>query len=232
MGAKNTWATVLTLMDASIDPELEREATQLLGNLPGIKKVEKLRARRSGPFYFLDGHVHVASSMDVFHSHALVHEAEKIVRTQRPDVESVILHVEPSQKPVRRVLVPLEKAGDLDGSISVHFGRARCFLVATIAGETIKDVAVDKNTFAQKKVRAGLAVINEFVKKHHLDAVLVSEIGEIAFLGLRNSFVDVLHIPGGTAREAINAYANGRLEYLSNPTHSSEQKLETATDES
>lgn len=224
VGAKNVWSSVLALMDASLDPELEREASEILSKLAGIKKVEKLRARRSGPFYFLDCHVHVSSSMDVFHSHALVHEAEEIVRIQRPEVESVILHVEPYQNTVRRVLVPIEETESLDGAISRHFGRARCFIIATIIGKTVTDIAVAKNTFAQQKVRAGLAVINEFVRRHQLDAVLVTEIGEIAFHSLRSSFVDVLHTTQATAREAIEAYVRERLSHLSHPTHSSGQE--------
>jgi len=93
VGLGNAWRAVLALMDASVDPELERDALKVLAEIPGVRNAHELRARRSGPFYFLEGHIHVAGSMDVTRSHALSHNAQVAIRNRRPDVEGVILHV-------------------------------------------------------------------------------------------------------------------------------------------
>lgn len=95
IGGRNSWIAFLSLMDASVDKQLEEDVADILMQIPGIKNTHKLRARRAGPFYFIEGHIHVPSSMDVASSHALAHEAERIVRKKRPEVEGVILHVEP-----------------------------------------------------------------------------------------------------------------------------------------
>jgi len=97
--------------------------------------------------------------------------------------------------------------------------------VATLRGAEIEDYAVEPNAFRQKVVRAGLAVIRSFVKERELDAVLVREIGEIAFHGLRDEFVDLHRAPEGSAAEALEAFARGKLEVLPEPTHTSEEKL-------
>ncbi|MBU1707090.1 cation diffusion facilitator family transporter [bacterium] len=95
IGGRNSWIALLSLMDASVDKQLEADVADILMQIAGIKNTHKLRARRAGPFYFIEGHIHVPSSMDVASSHALAHEAERVVRQKRPEVEGVILHVEP-----------------------------------------------------------------------------------------------------------------------------------------
>jgi len=229
VGLGNAWRALLALMDASVNPALEQDARDILADMPGVKKVEKLRARRSGPFYFLDGHIQVAASMDVNRSHALSHNAQRAIRDKRPEVEGVVLHVEPYRGSVRNVLVPVKGRGGLKEEIAEHFGRADAFLLATLEGDKIRDFAVEDNPFRHKSVRAGLAVINRFVKEKQLDAVIVRELGEIAFHGLRDNFVDVFQARGGTAEEILKAYAGKRLGYLRGPTHSSEEKLADVT---
>jgi cation diffusion facilitator family transporter len=226
VGLGNASRALLALMDASVNPALEKEATDILADMPGVKKVEKLRARRSGPFYFLDGQIQVAASMDVNRSHALSHDAQRAIREKRPEVEAVVLHIEPYRGSVRNVLIPVQGRNGLKERIAEHFGRADAFLLATLEDGELKDFAVENNPFQHKSVRAGLAVINRFVKEKQLDAVIVRELGEIAFHGLRDNFVDVFHADEGTAEQILKDYAQKRLEYLRGPTHSSEEKLD------
>ena len=76
-----------------------------------------------------------------------------------------------------------------------------------------------------KQVRAGLSAVREFVEEGKLDAVICREIGEIAFHTLRDKFLEVYRSPEQSAADALKAYAQGQLELLIAPTHSSEQKL-------
>ena len=231
VGLGNAWRALLALMDASVNPALEQDATDILAEMPGVKRVEKLRARRSGPFYFLDGDIQVAASMDVNRSHALSHEAQRIIREKRPHVQGVVLHVEPYRGTVLNVLVPLKGRDGLKAEIAEHFGRAEAFLLATLDEGQVRGSAVEDNPFRDKSVRAGLAVINRFVKEKQLDAVIVRELGEIAFHGLRDNFVDVFQAHDGTAEQTLKAYAEKRLDHLRGPTHSSEEKLADVTGE-
>jgi predicted Fe-Mo cluster-binding NifX family protein len=225
MGSKNAWFALLSLVDASVDPALEVNLTRILGRMAEVKKVEKIRVRGSGPFYFVEGHIHVAGSMEVTRSHALSHEAYRLIVQESPEVEAVILHVEPSMKSVQKVIIPISSSEGLQGKVETHFGRAPWFLLASVENGRITDSVVLRNPFSQKPVRAGLAVINRFIREREIDVALVREIGEISFHGLRDSLVEIYLAPEGTAAQALEAYAVGRLEYLAAPTHSSEEKL-------
>jgi len=226
VGFKNGWSALLTIMDASVDPELEKEVTEILHDIPGVRRVEKLRARKSGPYYFVEGHVQVAGSMDVNRSHALSHKAQRVVREKQPDVEGVILHIEPYQTSIRRVLVPVKSSHGLSAQVEAHFGRAPWFLLVTIDSQNITETKTIKNPFVKKNTRAGLAVINRFVKEHELDAVLVREIGEIAFYALRDHCAEIYLSSEGTAEDTLRNYIDKKLEYLTAPTHSSEKKMD------
>jgi cation diffusion facilitator family transporter len=226
VGLKNSWSALLTIMDASVDPVLERDVTKILNDIPGVRRVEKLRARKSGPYYFVEGHIQVAASMDVKRSHALSHKAQRAVREKRPDVEGVILHIEPYQTGMRRVLVPVSSCEGLSAQVEAHFGRAPWFLLVTIDNQNIIETKTIKNPFVKKDTRAGLAVINRFVKEHQLDAVLVREIGEIAFYALRDHCTEIFLSREGIAEDTLRNYIEKILEYLTAPTHSSEKKMD------
>lgn len=62
------------------------------------------------------------------------------------------------------------------------------------------------------------------------DAVICRQIGEIAFHALRDDYVEVYQCPACTAGEALDMFAQGELQLLLKPTHSSEQKLEAEHD--
>ncbi len=223
-GLKTGWGALLALMDASVDPDLEHAVVAVLLGIPGVRKVEKVSSRKAGPYFFVEAHVWVTGSMDVNRSHALSHEAQRLIKERQPKVEGVILHLEPYRNPKRRVLVPVQSADGLSAEVEAHFGRAPWFLIATVDGSSVIEIATEVNPFVDKTVRAGLAVINRFVKEHELDAILLREIGEIAFHGLRDNGVEVLRSRAGTAEESLREYRAGGLEHLNAPTHSSEEK--------
>lgn len=227
VGVKNARASMLSLMDASVDPDLERDIIKVLLEMPEVHHVEKVRARRSGPFYFVEGHIHVARSMDVMRSHALTHEAQRTIREKKPQVEGVILHVEPHREKTRRVLVPIVSEEGMAASLERHFGRAAWFLIATFDGTRLVDHKVERNPFRDKKVRAGLAVVNWLVDEMKISAAILREVGEIAYHTLRDHYVEVFRASDGTAKDVLDAYAAGQLKLLPEPTHSSERKIET-----
>jgi cation diffusion facilitator family transporter len=217
---------VLSLMDASVDPELEGQVARIIADVPGVRGVEQIRSRRSGPFYFVEGHVDVKPRMDVERSHALAHRAAEAVRERLPRIEGVVLHIEPWRGRTQTVLVPVESDDGLDATISTHFGRSPFFLVAHLDGDELQETAVEENTLRDRSLRVGLGVIRTFLKEHDLDAVLLREIGEIAFHGLRDDAVGIYRAPEGSARGALEQYAAHNLELLPDPTHSSEERVE------
>jgi len=225
VGLKNGWVALQALMDASVDPGLEREVKSIIDEIPGVRNVESIRARRSGPYYFIEGHVQVAGSMDVSRSHSLSHQAQRAIGERRADVEGVILHIEPYRSSFRKVLVPIQSPDGLLSRVEAHFGRAPWFVLATLRDKNVVGAEIEDNPFARKDVRAGLAVVNKFVRDRKLDAILVKDIGEIAFHALRDNGVEILRSGDGTVEQSLKDFVEMKLDFLSEPTHSSEKKL-------
>ena len=226
VGVQHGWIALLSLMDASIDPELEQRVNDILLETQGVRAVRRIRARRSGPFYFVEGHVLVSRGMDVSRSHALSHSAGQRIREKMPRIEGVMLHVEPYLAPRRRVLIPVDSGSpgvdSRDMQVSEHFGRAPVFVVASIEDGQIIEITTVENPFREKKVRAGLAAVNRFIADQDIDIVLLREIGEIAFHALRDNYVSVYTVSCDVVSNVLDQYVTGKLVLANEPTHSSE----------
>jgi len=221
VGCKNGWIALLSLMDATVDPELEEEARGILEGMSGVKWVEKLRARKAGPFFFLDGHVHVAPSMDVTRTHFLSHEAQEKIRRKRPEVESVLLHIEPYVGRTRKILIPVEGGGGPEEMMSPVLSRAPFFLAVTIDDGDRTECRVVENPFLHKKVHAGLAVFHELIEQMSIDVILVQEIGEITFHMLRDHGLETYRVEAEvSAQQALSLYEKRELDILHEPTRS------------
>lgn len=81
------------LLDAAvIDPERVRAVVR---DLPGVTGCHEIRSRGSRRAVHLDLHVQVAPSMTVIEGHRLSHDVQERVRAALPEVEEVLVHLEP-----------------------------------------------------------------------------------------------------------------------------------------
>jgi len=221
IGAKNGRVAVYSLLDASLDRELEDRIGQIAESVPGVKGAGRVRLRRAGPFRFGIAEVRVQKSTDVARAHEVAHKVERAVRAEIPNVEMLTVHLEPFQPTQQMVMVPADGRG-LDADASEHFGRAKCFLFASVTGEDVRHSECIENTFRGQKARAALAVIKSVLADQKVDAVLTREIGEIAFHTLRDHYVTIYCAPACTVAEALAQFAKGSLPPLTAPTHASE----------
>jgi len=221
LGLKHGRMAVYALLDASLDPELEREAASIAKRVPGVMHVEQIRLRRSGPFRFGIAHIHLRKSVDVGRAHEVAHQVVRAVREAIHEIETLTIHLEPFQPEVQTVVVPAD-GDNIDAPVSAHFGRAKFFTLTRVSSGNLEDTEFIENTVRQKAARAGLAAIKEILKSRKVDAVLTREIGEIAFHTLRDGYVDIYAAPEGTVREALTRFASEGLAPLEEPTHASE----------
>ncbi len=82
------------LMDAESTHVRDPARTIALG-VPGVKGVEKTRARKSGTRHWLEMHIEVDPDMTVRDSHAVGGRVRAEVRARMPTVADVLVHVEP-----------------------------------------------------------------------------------------------------------------------------------------
>ena len=225
LGIKNTRIAVFGLMDASLDPQMEKEITKLVLSVKGIKEVENLRLRKAGLFRFGEAHIRINPSVDVNRGHILAHQASDLIRQRFPSVESFTVHIEPYRGEKRRIMIPVENEEGLDAPVMSHFGKARYFLFADLQRDKILSVRTEKNEFQDNKTRVGLDVVNYFISSRGVDVILTKEIGEIGYHALRDSYVDIYQSEGNYAGEDIDYFQSGKLNLLTNPTHSCDEEI-------
>ncbi|HEX2979358.1 MAG TPA: cation-efflux pump [Anaerolineaceae bacterium] len=86
--------TVEGLLDAApkgMRPQIE----QVVGSIPGVASVSKVRVRTSGPVQFVDVHLSAVPNASLEEAHAVASQVEKAVKKMYPRAD-VIVHVEPS----------------------------------------------------------------------------------------------------------------------------------------
>lgn len=78
--------------------ETAAAAGKIASSVPGVSKVQKAFARKSGVLYWIDMHIWVDGSMSVRESHKLAHAVKDAVRQRLPQVRDVLIHVEPADR--------------------------------------------------------------------------------------------------------------------------------------
>jgi cation diffusion facilitator family transporter len=86
---------IYELMDAQPDTEFLKSVSDVAASVPGVKRVEKLLARKMGTVYLCDMHIEVDGSLPVRQAHHLAHQVKDTVRKQLPRIADVLVHIEP-----------------------------------------------------------------------------------------------------------------------------------------
>lgn len=84
------------LLDAA-SPDLAEAVRATAGKINGVRLVEKVEARKSGRGYLVDMHLHVDPAMSVHDAHSLAGLVKAVIRQTHPDVQRVLIHVEPDE---------------------------------------------------------------------------------------------------------------------------------------
>lgn len=225
LGIKNIWTSLLVLMDANLDPELQSEIEEEINNIYGVKGVSEVRIRQSGPFKMVECKIETSPSLPLYKAHELASKAEDYIIENYKHIESVFIHVEPSRKKVISAIIPVKDINGLDSKVHGHFGRAPYFVVLKLSDNS-NNVEIEDfyfNEFLGEKKHIGIKVIKAIVK-YKIDLLFTSRIGEISFYMLKDSFVDIYKVEEDSSmRDIIEKYHNNKLEQITSPTHSVEE---------
>jgi predicted Fe-Mo cluster-binding NifX family protein len=144
------------LLDASADVETLLQVHQLIEQQPAVVEVKSVLGRNAGRYRCIEAEVGLRVQV-LDKAHQISHAIAAAIRNQIPHVERLLVHVEPTQRPVRRVAVPLANRA---GTVSVHFGTAPYFALTEIyitTGEIVKQTIV-VNPYAADPRGRGLKV--------------------------------------------------------------------------
>jgi cation diffusion facilitator family transporter len=227
LGTKNIWLSVLVLMDASLDPGLQKEMEEMVHKITGVEDVYEIRIRQSGPFKLVECEIATHPSIPVYQAHDLADRIENLIKDSYKQIDSVFVHVEPSKKDVLSAIIPVEEVNGLNSRVHGHFGRAPYFIILRLDGDNVEIEDFYYNEFIKEKDRIHLAIeVIKAVIKHNLDIVFTSKIGEIAFYMLKDNFVNIYKAEeGSTVHQVIEKYRNNQVDKITEPHPAEESEV-------
>ena len=83
------------LMDRIPGHEIVRSIRQAAESVPGVLAIEKLAVRKAGLGYRVNLHVQAEPTMPLYEAHVLSGRVKKAIQRQVPQVQSVLVHMEP-----------------------------------------------------------------------------------------------------------------------------------------
>ncbi|RLI25214.1 hypothetical protein DRO57_04585 [Candidatus Bathyarchaeota archaeon] len=210
---------VYALMDVSPSKTVEEKVMQAIGSVEGVIGFRDLKLRKSGSFLFGEVIIKVKPGLSVEKAHEVADKLEKAIKSKVRELEYITIHVEPTEKPVQKVAIPIEHYVGLGSRPAERFGRSKNILIATVNLEDkeLMDLTVVKNPYSQDRVRAGLKTA-KLLLKQGVDAVVTSEIGEIAYHTLRDGLVLIYLLEGSTVKEVLDRFMDKKLMVLERPT--------------
>jgi cation diffusion facilitator family transporter len=230
LGGESIWMSILSLLDANLDPELQAEIGQKIAGISGVRGVPKLRVRRSGPFRMIDCTIESSPHIPLYRAHELADKIEDAVTGDYNEIETVFIHVEPSREKVLSALIPVAEVNGIDSRIHGHFGRAPFFVIVRFDGNKIEIVDFYYNEFLGEKLHIGVKIIKALIHSG-LNLLFTCSIGELSFYMLKENFIDIYRVDEElTVKEIIQGYRDKRLPVMTAPTHPLEES-ETITHE-
>ncbi len=215
----NACQAICALLDVSPGREIEEKVISTISSISGVRAVENLRLRSSGPFIFGEVIVKVGEKLDVKRAHEIADLVEARAKSEVPQLLALTVHVEPEEIEKRRVAIPLLENKGRKSKVASKFGRAKYFALVDVdlKERLIERVEIIRNPHAREVLHAGLKTAR-FLTARKIDAVITKEIGEIAFSVLRANLIEVYKCEGRMLGSVISAFLKGKLKELRKPT--------------
>jgi cation diffusion facilitator family transporter len=84
------------IMDENLHHVFIDKIREVSEEVPGVVRLEKILVRKSGMRYWVDIHVHVEGALTVDAGHTIAHEYKAHLMESLPEIEDVLVHIEPA----------------------------------------------------------------------------------------------------------------------------------------
>lgn len=95
MGYKIIEGGAKEMMEEQDNPEIMEKVENIVNECTNAKNPHLIRMRRLGSYYIVDMHIEFPENMSVKESHNIVNSLEHRIREQLPEVQEVVIHIEP-----------------------------------------------------------------------------------------------------------------------------------------
>lgn len=158
------------LLDASLDAKSLDEISKIVAADPAVSEITWITGRNAGRFRFVEAGVTLRPTERAKIEIAIA-RIEASVRAALPQVERVLLHLEPRASPRTLYAIPV---ADLAGAVSEHFGEAPYFAFVALdrMNGAIEEQHVRANPYRDEERAKGLRVA-EWLTAQKVDRVVV-----------------------------------------------------------
>ncbi len=224
LGLSTIRVSILTLLDANLEPEVQHAIAREIFEIKGIREVTDLKIRLSGPFKMVDCSIATSPSLSVYKAHELADAVERVIKSKHAHIDSVFVHVEPTAKTVLSAIIPVKEMNGVTSRVHGHFGRAPYFVIVRFSAKgdmlEIEDFFYNEFLSETSKLHVGVRAVKALLR-YNFDLLFTSHIGEISFSMLHDHFVEIFKINEDiTVAEVVDLYRNDQLEQITKPTHS------------
>ncbi|HQP49592.1 MAG TPA: cation diffusion facilitator family transporter [Spirochaetota bacterium] len=223
IGVENIFHSVLVLLDADTNKKLRGEIEYCVVGVRGVKGVNQVKIRETGPFKIVELDILASPSATVYAVDRLSDTIRNIIYREFDNIEGIFIDVKPAKNEVYRAVIPVKDVNGLESRVYDHFGKSKYFIIITIHEGVFEIEDFYLNEFLGKDKRIGLNVIKSIIH-YNIDILLTVEIGEISFHILRDNLIDIYKVPEGdiTVKDVAQKFLAGKLEKIESPTHSSD----------
>ncbi len=216
IGIKNS---ILNLLDAWSHPEILANIRKIVSSFSEVKKVKSIRIRKAGPLIFGDIIIGVSPELSIDETHEIMNSIESKLRKEIPSLSDIVIHAEPVEKREMIVCVSVEKTSNDELVISDHFGKAPLIAIFAVnrSEKSFKLISTMENKFIKTPKHSGIKLARALSGKG-IDAVIIRNIGEAAFLALKAFMMSVYRTESRKIESALNDLINGKLEKLYHAT--------------
>ncbi|WP_282935240.1 cation diffusion facilitator family transporter [Paenibacillus sp. RC67] len=83
------------LMEKAVDQEQLDEYASLIRSVPEVKRIDRIRAREHGHYVLVDVRLSIPGEMTIQQGHDISRQIKQVIMNMHPDVDEVLIHINP-----------------------------------------------------------------------------------------------------------------------------------------
>lgn len=180
--------------------------------------------RKSGPVSFGEMHIELQEGLALDRAHMISDEIETKIKNRFRDIESMVIHMEPTQKEKIKISIPVLEDKRLKSIITLHFGKAPLFAFIETEKGQIKRIYAKVNEAAKLTKKKGITAAH-FLVDQKVDILLTGGLGEGPFHVLGDNLVRIYYLPRPVKiEEAVRLLNQNKLKRMTSPIEKHEKR--------